>query len=45
MQEMMANNFQGSFSTGDAKHKHKSNNAGGGVRADPKFATAASKAQ
>lgn len=43
MQEMMANNFQGSFSNGDAKNKHK--NAGGGVKSDPKFATAANKAQ
>ena len=40
MQDMISNNFQGSFNQ-DGRHKHKSNNAsgpGGGVKSDPKFA-------
>ena len=41
MQEMMSNNFQGSFNT-DARQKQKV--GPGGVKADPKFAQATNKA-
>ena len=45
MQEMMGNDFQGTFS-GDSKHRHKTNQPGpGGVKADPKFAQAQNKQQ
>ena len=48
MQEMMGNNFQGSFNA--ANNRNTSGNAGGGpggsgVRADPNFAKATNKAQ
>ena len=51
MQEMMSNNFQGSFNAANnrSKNANNSNKAGGGagsgVRADPKFAQATNKAQ
>lgn len=47
MQEMMSNNFQGSFNAGTRGAANQRKNAGGagGVKADPKFAQATNKAQ
>ena len=49
MQEMMSNDFQGSFNAANNRNKNANSNArggsGGGVRADPKFAQATNKAQ